>query len=129
MEWVYSNLMQKWSSVVRKGRAKLSGMFSGYGQNHKMIHDVLSALDKFLEEEHSRDSALDNIALWDQGDVHRVGIRYPVLDHYYFPHCKDPCSHGHFLIFALGGKPFPRSSISYGISPQQIGFAIKQEKC
>ena len=110
VEWVYSNLVAKWSSVIRKGQAKvcllrvclnygpflfasttpltvcqckLSGMFSGYGQNQAMTHTMFSALDKFLEDKYHGDKALDNIALWDQGDIHRVvsaflGVRFPM---------------------------------------------------
>ena len=50
IEWVYANLMAKWSTVTRKGRSKLMGMFSGYGQNQGLLWTILNAVDKFMEK-------------------------------------------------------------------------------
>ena len=83
VEWVYSNVTAKWDAILRKGRIKLSGMFSGYGQREVVTQNILNALEKFLDDLHQRDRALDNIALWDQADVHRLvstflGVRFPM---------------------------------------------------
>jgi len=83
VEWVYNNLMAKWETIVRKGRSKLAGMFSGYGQREAMVETVFLALEKFLEEKYHRDKALDHIDTWDECDVHRLvslflGVRFPM---------------------------------------------------
>eukprot|EP00536_Pseudo-nitzschia_multiseries_P000529 jgi/Psemu1/233699/estExt_Genewise1.C_60210 len=83
VEWVYSNLVAKWAVISRKGRSKLAGMFSGYGQKVEMIETAFSALEKFLEERYQRDRALDKIYEWDECDVHRMvslflGVRFPM---------------------------------------------------
>jgi hypothetical protein len=58
-------------------------MFSGYGQRQAVTQNIFSALEKFLDEHHQRDHALENISQWDQGDVHRLvsaflGVRFPM---------------------------------------------------
>mmetsp|Transcript_11503 Transcript_11503/g.27011 ORF Transcript_11503/g.27011 Transcript_11503/m.27011 type:complete len:1027 (+) Transcript_11503:153-3233(+) len=96
VEWVYSNLAAKWAVISRKGRSKLAGMFSGYGQKEEMIETAFSALEKFLEERYQRDRALDKIYEWDECDVHRLvslflGVRFPMalcLNKYDLPSAK-----------------------------------------
>lgn len=83
VEWVYSNLLRKWDIVRRKGRTKLTGMFSGYGQPQAMSMSVLQAVEKFMEEEEGRDRALEHLDQWDEGDLHRLvsaflGVRFPI---------------------------------------------------
>jgi ribosome-binding ATPase len=83
VEWVYSNLMAKWDVVARKGRSKLAGMFSGYGQRESMVEVIFDTLEKFLEDKYHRDRALDHIHTWDECDVHRIvslflGVRFPM---------------------------------------------------
>jgi hypothetical protein len=83
VEWVYSNLMAKWDTVVRKGRVRLAGMFSGYGQRESMVEDIFVALEKFLEVHDHRDHALDQTNTWDECDIHRLvslflGVRFPM---------------------------------------------------
>jgi ribosome-binding ATPase YchF (GTP1/OBG family) len=96
LEWVYSNLMAKWDVVARKGRSKLAGMFSGYGQREVMVEMVFSALEKFLEEHYHRDKDLDHISSWNECDVHRIvsaflGMRFPMaicMNKYDLPSAK-----------------------------------------
>eukprot|EP00934_Nitzschia_sp_Nitz4_P009047 Nitzschia sp. Nitz4//scaffold158_size52425//28445//31267//NITZ4_006859-RA/size52425-processed-gene-0.8-mRNA-1//1//CDS//3329537513//9037//frame0 len=83
VEWVYGNLAAKWDAVLRRGRVKLSGMFSGYGQREIVTQVILSALEKYLEEAYDREKALDQFSTWDQADVHRLvstflGVRFPM---------------------------------------------------
>lgn len=83
IEWVYANLIYKWDSVSRKGRSKLMGMFSGYGQNQGLLWMILNAVEKFLETNEQRDRALDHVDEWDEGDVRRLvsaflGVRFPM---------------------------------------------------
>ena len=84
VEWVYSNVTAKWDVIARKGRSKLSGMFSGYGQREAEIQTILTALEHYLDEQYQHDRALDRLAEWDQGDVHRLvscflGVRFPMV--------------------------------------------------
>ncbi|CAB9511163.1 Uncharacterized GTP-binding protein C428.15 [Seminavis robusta] len=83
IEWVFTNLMHKWDTVIRRGRSKLSGMFSGYGQTSAVVTDVLNAVEKHMERTQDMDRALDRLNEWDTGDVHRVvsaflGVRFPM---------------------------------------------------
>lgn len=83
IEWVYANLMHKWATIRNKGRSKLSGMFSGYGQNQAVTHEIFTSVDKHLEEHEQRDHAIDHLDQWDAGDVHRLvsaflGVRFPM---------------------------------------------------
>jgi ribosome-binding ATPase YchF (GTP1/OBG family) len=83
VEWIYSNLMAKWDTVIRKGRTKLAGMFSGYGQRESMVEDIFLALENFLEVQYHRDRALDQTSTWNECDVHRLvslflGVRFPM---------------------------------------------------
>jgi hypothetical protein len=84
VEWVYSNVAAKWDTIRRKGRAKLSGMFSGYGGlRDAEIQNILTQLGHYLDEKYQRDHALDHLGAWDQGDVHRLvsaflGVRFPM---------------------------------------------------
>lgn len=83
VEWVYSNLMSKWEVIRRRGRSKVTGMFSGYGQSQAVTQGVLNAVEKYLEQMEGRDHALDHLDEWDEGDVHRLvsaflGVRFPM---------------------------------------------------
>jgi ribosome-binding ATPase YchF (GTP1/OBG family) len=83
IEWVHANLMHKWDSVKRKGRSKLMGMFSGYGQSQGLLWSVLDAVEKYLEKQEGRDHALDRMDEWDEGDLRRLvstflGVRFPM---------------------------------------------------
>ena len=83
IEWVYTNLMFKWDTIKRKGRGKLSEMFSGYKQNPTILWDVLHAVEKYLYQNEHRDHALDHLDEWDEGDVRRLvsaflGARFPM---------------------------------------------------
>lgn len=83
VEWVYSNLLQKWSVIQRKGKTKLTGMFSGYGQGQSVTLRVLDSVEQFLQEEQHRERPLENLSEWDTGDVHRLvsaflGTRFPI---------------------------------------------------
>lgn len=97
VEWVYSNLMAKWDVVARKGRSKLAGMFSGYGQRESMVEAIFDALEKYLERKYHRDGALDSISTWNECDVHRVvslflGVRFPMaicLNKYDLPSARQ----------------------------------------
>ena len=58
-------------------------MFSGYGQSQAVTQGVFAALEKFLDEKYQRDSVLESIGEWNQGDIHRLvsaflGVRFPM---------------------------------------------------
>jgi len=83
IEWVFTNLMHKWDTIKRRGRGKLSDMFSGYKQSQTILWDVLYAVEKHLDMNEQRDHALDHLAEWDEGDVRRLvsaflGVRFPM---------------------------------------------------
>lgn len=83
VEWVYSNLERKWTTIVRKGRDRLPKMFSGYGQRDMETRNILTALEEFLGHRYQRVRALDHLGDWDQGDIHRLvsaflGVRFPM---------------------------------------------------
>lgn len=83
VEWVYGNLMKKWDAIIRKGRRKLSGMFSGYGQSQAMTEHIFSAVEIYMEMKYQKDSVFDSIESWDEADVHRLvsaflGVRFPM---------------------------------------------------
>jgi ribosome-binding ATPase len=83
IEWVFSNLLHKWVTVKRKGREKLTGMLSGYGQTQWVTWKILDAVEKHLEQEEQRGHTLDQLDEWDEGDVHRLvsaflGVRFPM---------------------------------------------------
>ncbi len=83
VEWVYSNLVAKWETISRKGRSKLAGMFSGYGQKIDMAETVFPALEKFMEDKYERERALDKIFEWNEADIQRLvslflGVRFPM---------------------------------------------------
>ena len=67
IEWVFNNLIHKWDSVSRRGKSKLSGMFSGYGQTSAVVSDVMYAVEKHMEKTQERDHALDHLGDWDAG--------------------------------------------------------------
>jgi hypothetical protein len=85
IEWVCANLMFKWDVIRRRGRSKLSDMFSGYGQPQQVTWDVLNAVEEFMETaEHRGDHPLDHLDEWDEGDIHRLvsaflAIRFPMV--------------------------------------------------
>jgi ribosome-binding ATPase YchF (GTP1/OBG family)/dienelactone hydrolase len=83
IEWVYTNLMFKWDSIKRRGRGKLSDMFSGYKQSQAILWDVLYSVERYLDQTEHRDHALDHLEEWDEGDVRRLvsaflGMRFPM---------------------------------------------------
>lgn len=84
VEWVYSNVTAKWDTIRRKGRTKLSGMFSGYGGlRDAETQNILNKVAQYLEEEYQRDHALEALDTWDQADIHRLvsaflGVRFPM---------------------------------------------------
>lgn len=83
IEWVFNNVVYKWDSIRRRGRNKLSDMFTGYGQSQAILHDVIVAVEKYMEEHEQRDRAMDHLHEWDEGDLHRLvsaflGVRFPM---------------------------------------------------
>jgi len=83
VEWVYANLAFKWETIRRKGRSKLAGMFSGYGQTQAVTWSVLNAVERYLDRTEQRHRALDRLDEWDESDVHRLvsaflGVRFPM---------------------------------------------------
>lgn len=79
IEWVFTNVARKWDTIRRKGKTKLAGMFSGYGQKDSMTLKVLHAVDLFVENSGEQVSTLDE---WDAGDLHRLvsaflAVRFP----------------------------------------------------
>lgn len=83
IEWVYNNVVYKWESIRRRGRNKLSDMFSGYGQSQTVLYNVIVAVEKFMEESEQRDRAMERLHEWDEGDLHRLvsaflGVRFPM---------------------------------------------------
>ena len=83
MEWVYSNLVAKWEVISRRGRTKLAGMFSGYGQKIDITDTMFPALERFLEDRYQRERALDKIYEWNEADIQRLvslflGVRFPM---------------------------------------------------
>lgn len=84
IEWVYSNVIQKWDSIRRKGRTKLSDMFSGYGQTEGVTAAVMAEIETFMTLSTGQDHFLDDLGKWDSGDLHRLvsaflGVRFPVV--------------------------------------------------
>jgi ribosome-binding ATPase YchF (GTP1/OBG family) len=58
-------------------------MFTGYGQSQALLHDVIVAVEKYMEEREQRDRAMDHLHEWDEGDLHRLvsaflGVRFPM---------------------------------------------------
>ena len=89
IEWVYTNLIRKWDTIRRKGRSKLEGMFSGYGQTMAMTCNLLNAVEKYmiqLEEDHEQQKFVhpyEQMEEWDTGDIYRLvsaflGVRFPI---------------------------------------------------
>eukprot|EP00804_Cyclotella_cryptica_P030762 CCRYP_009169-RA/>CCRYP_009169-RA protein AED:0.12 eAED:0.12 QI:0/0.16/0/1/1/1/7/0/820 len=83
VEWVFFNIASKWDNVVRRGRDKLVGMFSGYKQSQSFVLDVFAAVENYIKEKEGRDRIFDNLKLWDEGDLHRLvsaflGMRFPM---------------------------------------------------
>ena len=83
VEWIYSNLLSKWESIQRRGRSRLTDMFSGYGQTQATTLDILEEVEKYLREKCHRDHALNKLQEWDSADVHRLvsaflGVRFPI---------------------------------------------------
>jgi len=112
IQWVYSNIENKWDSVKRRGRNKLAGMFSGYKQSQAFVWDVLLTVEKHLYRTEGRKNSLDHLDEWDEGDLYRLvaaflGSRFPValaLNKVDLPssalHCKQildslPCHGAH----------------------------------
>ncbi|CAJ1945281.1 unnamed protein product [Cylindrotheca closterium] len=96
VEWVYGNVVAKWDSISRKGRKKLSGMFSGYGQTQALTERIFVALEDYMEERHNMERNFDSLEEWDEADVHRLvslflGVRFPIalaLNKYDLPTSK-----------------------------------------
>lgn len=83
VEWVYFNVSTKWDSVIRRGRDKLVGMFSGYKQSRSFVLDVFAAVEKYVKDKEGRDHMFDDLQTWDEGDLHRLvsaflGVRFPM---------------------------------------------------
>lgn len=83
IQWVFMNVQAKWASVVKRGRDKLAGLFSGYKQSQAFVFDVLFAVESYLRKREGRDRALDHLVEWDEGDLYRLvaaflGARFPV---------------------------------------------------
>jgi len=83
IEWLYTNLSRKWETIRRKGRDKLMGMFSGYGQPRAMTERVLDEIESYLEQQEGRVRVFDTLDEWDEADVHRLvstflGVRFPI---------------------------------------------------
>lgn len=83
IQWVYSNLHNKWESVRRRGRNKLAAMFSGYKQSKSFVWDVILTIEKHLLKRYGRKNTLDHLEEWDEGDLYRLvaaflGSRFPV---------------------------------------------------
>ncbi len=70
--WVYTNVKQKWDSVVRRGRTKLLGLFSGYKQSQSFVEDVFTAVEKHVRENDGRDAVFDKLESFDEGDLYRL---------------------------------------------------------
>ena len=84
VEWVFFNIASKWNNVVRRGRDKLVGMFSGYKQSQAFVLNVFSAVEAYVQVKEGRDRAFDHLDLWDEGDLHRLvsaflGLRFPMV--------------------------------------------------
>eukprot|EP00956_Cyclotella_meneghiniana_P015249 scaffold23177_cov68-Cyclotella_meneghiniana.AAC.1 len=82
VEWVFTNVASKWDSVVRRGRDKLVGMFSGYKQSQRFVMNIFSAVETYVKEKEGRD-LFDNLEVWDEGDLHRLvsaflAVRFPM---------------------------------------------------
>lgn len=129
VEWVYSNLMAKWDVVARKGRSKLAGMFSGYGQRESMVEVIFDALEKFLDEKYHRYKALDKISTWNECDVHRIvslflGVRFPMaicLNKYDLPSAKQ------FVESILSSLPIHGAHAGVPLSAKaEMGFVREQ---
>jgi len=83
VEWMTSNLLSKWDTISRKGRSKLGGMFSGYGQKEAVTAQVLDKVEQFMESSLGRPKALDDMGSWNQADLRRLvsaflGVRFPL---------------------------------------------------
>lgn len=94
IEWVYTNVEHKWDIIRRKGRTKLAGMFSGYGQPQAMTWTILQAVENFMGEHPTANAVvpqraaaracLEHLDEWDSGDLHRLisaflGVRFPIV--------------------------------------------------
>jgi ribosome-binding ATPase len=84
IEWVYTNLIRKWDTIRKKGRTKLEGMFSGYGQPMAMTWNVLNAMEQYMVQTQTKlVRPLEQLDEWDEADVHRLvsaflGVRFPI---------------------------------------------------
>lgn len=56
---------------------KLSGMFSGYGQNSAVVSDVMHAVEEHMEKAQQMDHALDRLQEWDAGG--KPALRSPLF--------------------------------------------------
>jgi len=63
VEWVFFNIASKWDNVVRRGRDKLVGMFSGYKQSQSFVLDVFTAVETYVREKEGQDRIFDNLEL------------------------------------------------------------------
>jgi hypothetical protein len=84
IEWVYSNVIQKWESIRRKGKTKLSDMFSGYGQTEGVTAAVIAEVETFMSVSTGQAYSFDDLSKWNSGDLHRLvsaflGVRFPVV--------------------------------------------------
>ena len=88
IEWVYTNLVRKWDTIRRKGRSKLEGMFSGYGQTLAMTCNILNAVEKYMIQVDDYEQGrflhpFEQMEEWDTGDIYRLvsaflGVRFPI---------------------------------------------------
>ena len=84
IEWVYTNLIRKWDIIRKKGRSKLEGMFSGYGQPMAMTCNVLNAVEQYMIQTQTiLVRPFEQLEEWDEADLHRLvsaflGVRFPI---------------------------------------------------
>ena len=70
--WVYTNIKEKWDSVVRRGRTKLLKLFSGYKQSQSFVEEVFTAVENHVRENDGRDTVFDKLESFDEGDLYRL---------------------------------------------------------
>jgi hypothetical protein len=69
---------------TKKGRTKLEGMFSGYGQPLVMTWNVLNAVEQYMiQTQPNLVRPLEQLDEWDEADLHRLvsaflGVRFPI---------------------------------------------------
>ena len=95
IEWVHTNLLYKWESILKKGRPKLAGMLSGYGYNRDSISAILNTVEDYMKKYEKRDRPMEDLSDWDDGDLHRLVTAF----------VGSRCKKDEFLV-----KQFERSS-------------------